>query len=162
MGEIVLNSMSNIRRLIGNIPMFMPAAGIILYKDGKMLLQKRGDNGKWALHGGAMELGETTEETAIREAKEEIGIIPETLDFYGVFSGKQMHHVYPDGNEVYIISTVYFCDRYTGNFKIDNNEVLQIEWFDIDRLPDNIAPIDSFILQNLNTFVEKKYSNGTK
>ena len=157
MGEILLSSMSDIRKLIGTIPMFAPAAGIILYKDGKILLQKRSDNGKWAIHGGAMELGETTEETAIREAKEEIGIIPENLDFYGIFSGKPMYHVYPDGNEVYIISTVYFCDKYAGDLTIDNNEVLQIEWFDIDRLPDNIAPIDSFILQNLNAFVEKKY-----
>ena len=154
-----MNSMSNVRKLIGTVPMFMPAAGIILYKDGKILLQKRGDNGKWALHGGAMELGETTEETAIREASEEIGIIPESLDFYGVFSGKPMHHVYPDGNEVYIISTVYFCDRYTGNFKIDNNEVIQIKWFDIDKLPDNLTPIDKFILQNIDTFVGKKYEH---
>lgn len=151
-----MSSISEIRKYIGTAPLFMPAAGIILYENGKLLLQKRGDNGKWALHGGAMELGETTEETAIREAKEEIGIIPVSLDFYGVFSGKPMYHVYPDGNEVYIISTVYFCDKYTGNLEIDNNEVLQIEWFDVDGLPDNIAPIDSYILQNLHLFLEKK------
>ncbi len=147
----------NIRKLIGTIPIFMPAAGIILYENGKILLQKRSDNQKWALHGGAMELGETTEEAAIREAKEEIGIVPEKLDFYGVFSGKEMYHVYPDGNEVHIISTVYFCDKYSGNIKIDDNEVLQVEWFDIDNLPDNMGRIDGFILKNLNTYIELKY-----
>lgn len=152
-----MGSTGNIRKLIGTIPIFMPAAGIILYENGKILLQKRGDNGKWALHGGAMELGETTEETAIREAKEEIGITPESLDFYGVFSGKQMYHVYPDGNEVYIISTVYFCDKYNGKLEIDNKEVLEVEWFDVNDLPGNIAPIDSFILENLQKYVEGKY-----
>ena len=155
-----MNTISNIRRLIGTIPMFMPAAGIILFNNGKILLQKRGDNGKWALHGGAMELGETTEETAVREVREEIGISPENLEFYGVFSGKAMYHVYPDGNEVYIISTVYFCDKYSGEFQIDTDEVLAIEWFAIDMLPDNIAPIDSYILENLHEFIDKKYTNG--
>ena len=86
---------------------------------------------------------------------------PVAFDFYGVFSGKPMYHAYPDGNEVYIISTVYFCDKYTGNLEIDNNEVLQIEWFNIDRLPNNIAPIDSYILQNLHLFLEKKFGKQT-
>ena len=153
-----MNSIKNIRKFIGTAPMFMPAAGIILYENGKILLQKRSDDGKWALHGGAMEMGETTEETAIREAKEELGIVPESLDLYGVFSGKPMYHVYPDGNEVYIITTVYFCDKYTGDFKIDNKEVEQIEWFDIDKLPENMGVIDSYILENSHTFIKKKYT----
>ncbi|MBC8581433.1 NUDIX hydrolase [Zhenhengia yiwuensis] len=152
-----MNSMKDIRKIIGTAPMFMPAAGIILYQNGKILLQKRGDNGKWALHGGAMEMGETTEETAVREAREEIGITPVELDFYGVFSGKQMYHIYPDGNEVYIISTVYFCDEYSGELKVDENEVLEVKWFDIDKLPENIAPIDSFILENIHEYIEAKY-----
>ena len=152
-----MNSMKDIRKIIGTAPMFMPAAGIILYQNGKILLQKRGDNGKWALHGGAMEMGETTEETAVREAREEIGITPVELDFYGVFSGKQMYHIYPDGNEVYIISTVYFCDEYSGELKVDENEVLEVKWFDIDKLPENIAPIDSFILGNIHEYIEAKY-----
>lgn len=153
-----MGTVMNIRSFIGTAPMFMPAAGIILYNDGKILLQKRRDNGKWALHGGAMELGETTEETAIREVKEEIGITPETLEFYGVFSGMPMHHVYPDGNEVYIVSTVYFCDKYSGNLDIDLDEVLDTEWFDVDGLPANIAPIDSYILKDLQAFLESRFS----
>jgi len=153
-----MNSIKNIRKFIGTSPMFMPSAGIILYKKGKILLQKRSDSGEWALHGGAMEMGETTEETAIRETKEELGIIPQSLDLYGVFSGKPMYHVYPDGNEVYIVCTVYFCDNYAGDFKIDNKEVQQIEWFNLNELPTNMGFIDSHILESLNIFVKKKYT----
>lgn len=149
-----MSSNKYIRQFIGTAPLFMSAAGIILYENGKILLQKRSDNKKWALHGGAMEMGETTEETAIRETREEIGIIPKSLILYGVFSGKPMYHIYPDGNQVYIISTVYFCDDYTGNFKIDSSEVLELKWFDVDKLPENIAPIDSYILQNIQTFIK--------
>ena len=67
-----------------------------------------------------------------------------------------MFHVYPDGNKVYIISAVYFCEEYSGKLKIDNKEVLGIQWFDVDKLPDNIAPIDSYILQNLHYYLENR------
>lgn len=153
-----MNSIKNIREIIGTAPIFMPAAGIILYQDGKILLQKRGDDGKWALHGGAMEMGETTQETAMREAIEEIGITPIALDFYGVFSGPRMYHIYPDGNEVYFITTVYFCDKYTGQIKIDENEVIAVEWFEINKLPNNIGSIDAYILEQLRQYVDIKYS----
>lgn len=153
-----MDSIKAIREIIGTAPMFMPAAGIILYQNGKILLQKRGDNGKWALHGGAMEMGETTQETAVREAIEEIGITPIDLDFYGVFSGPRMYHIYPDGNEVHIISTVYFCDEYIGEIKIDENEVVAVEWFDVNNLPNNIAPIDAYILEQLHQYIEMKYN----
>lgn len=148
--------MSDIRKLIGTRPMFMPAAGIILYHEGQILLQKRADNGLWALHGGAMEMGETTEETAIREAREEIGIVPESLTFYGVFSGPEMYHVYPDGNEVHIVSTVYFCDAYKATLQIDAEEVSAIQWFDVHHLPETLAPIDRFILRGLHPFLKNR------
>lgn len=48
--------------------------GIIILKGGKILLGKRGKEpakDKWSIPGGAMELGETIEQAAIREAKEE-------------------------------------------------------------------------------------------
>ena len=153
-----MNYISKIREFIGTAPIFLPAAGIIVYQNGKILLQKRRDTEQWALHGGAMELGETTEETAVREANEEIRITPESLELYGVFSGKPMYHVYPDGNEYYIVSTVYFCDKYTGELKHDNNEVMEIKWFDINNLPENIAPIDCHILENLHSFLRRKYA----
>lgn len=148
-----MDNTRKIRELIGTAPMFMPSAGIILYKDRKILMQKRADNCKWGLHGGAIEMGETTEETAIREVSEEIGITPESLVLYGVFSSEPMHHIYPDGNEVYIVSTVYFCDKYSGDFELDKNEVSEIRWFDADKLPEDINPTDGYILCNLQQFI---------
>jgi 8-oxo-dGTP pyrophosphatase MutT (NUDIX family) len=53
------------------------AAGIILYKDGKMLLQHRSDDaprnpGLWGLFGGGIEEGETPIEAVRRETMEEL------------------------------------------------------------------------------------------
>lgn len=50
------------------------AGGILANQDGKVLLQLRGDKKTWAIPGGAMELGESSLEAAVREFYEETGI----------------------------------------------------------------------------------------
>lgn len=50
------------------------AGGILANQDGKVLLQLRGDKKTWAIPGGAMELGESSLDTAVREFYEETGI----------------------------------------------------------------------------------------
>ena len=55
-----------IRSLVGHIPMHRPVVVLVIYKDNKVLLQKREDNGMWALHGGGMELRETYLDTLKR------------------------------------------------------------------------------------------------
>ena len=47
------------------------AGGYIFNEKGEVLLQRRGDTNKWGFPGGAIELGETPEMAAIREAKED-------------------------------------------------------------------------------------------
>jgi len=51
--------------------------GAIIIHDGKILLEKRGNDpgrGKWSIPGGKVELGESVEQTVIREVKEETGL----------------------------------------------------------------------------------------
>ena len=48
------------------------ASAIIINKKGQILLQHRSDNDNWGLPGGCQELGESFEDTIIREVKEEI------------------------------------------------------------------------------------------
>ena len=50
-------------------------AGCLVIDDqGRMLLGRRTDNGLWSTPGGTVEPGETFQETALRELKEESGI----------------------------------------------------------------------------------------
>jgi 8-oxo-dGTP diphosphatase len=66
-----------------------PIAGIgaVIIHDGKILLVKRGSEpgkGKWSIPGGIVELGETVEETTVREVKEETGLDVEVEDLIDV------------------------------------------------------------------------------
>ena len=70
-----MSYISDIRKKVGNDPVFMPLASGIIMENNKILLQKRTDDGTWAFHGGCLELGETFEEALKREIKEELNVL---------------------------------------------------------------------------------------
>jgi 8-oxo-dGTP pyrophosphatase MutT (NUDIX family) len=64
-----------IRSKVGHEKIILVFAGGCIFNDkGEVLLQRRGDSNKWGFPGGAIEIGETPHEAAIREAKEETGL----------------------------------------------------------------------------------------
>jgi mutator protein MutT len=73
-----------VKRLYPDHPLV--GVGAIIICNGKILLEKRGNEpgkGKWSIPGGLVELGETVEQTVIREVKEETGLEvekPEHID----------------------------------------------------------------------------------
>ena len=133
---------SNIRKKVGNEAIFMPASGCVILKDNKILLQKRTDNGMWAIHGGSLELGESFEEALERELKEELNIKPINPEKVTVYSGRDFHFIYPNNDEVFLLLALYIVREYEGDLKPDLKEVSEIQWFDIDKLPDNIHEPD--------------------
>lgn len=117
------------------------AAGIMLFdKEGRMLLQCRGDDGNWCIPGGAVEPGETVEEAATREVYEETGLTVDRMEFFHIYSGQEQHHIYPDGNEVYFVSTVFKSTDFHGDIRIDGLESKELRFFDLNELPSNISP----------------------
>lgn len=124
-----------IRQKVGSDAIFMPAVGCFIYKRGKILLQRRRDNNKWAASGGAMELGEDFLETLEREVSEELGVIPLRVELVNFYAGKDRHFIYPNGDEVYGVMGIYLVREYEGEVKIDPGEVAEARWFSVDNLP---------------------------
>src|SRR5574344_2462910 len=112
---------------------------LILNEKNQILLQKRRDNGYWGYPGGSMELGESFEECAKREVFEETGLECLKLNYFTHMSGEQMHYIYPNKDEVYISELVFICTEYSGNLKIQESEVTEQQFFDLDHLPDPIS-----------------------
>ena len=71
-----MNYIKYIREKVGRSPINLTGAVTIIHKKNQVLLQHRksGNCGKWGLIGGITELGESLEDTAIREAYEETGL----------------------------------------------------------------------------------------
>ena len=68
------------------------AVDAVVVQKNKILLIKRAQDpfrGFWALVGGFVECGETTEEAIVREVKEEVGLDIEILELLGVYSSPE-------------------------------------------------------------------------
>ena len=122
-----------IRSLVGHNKIILNAAGGVILDNGKILLQKRSDNNRWGLFGGIMELGETYNECAKREIKEETGL-EVSLDYLiGIYHNKDCK--WPSGDMAHVIVAVYKATIISGELKIDN-ESLEAKWFSLDDLPE--------------------------
>ena len=112
------------------------AVGIIPNEKGEILLQRRSDNDLWGLPGGCQELGESFEETIIREIKEETNLDVEEKDLklIGVVSGKSRMRKYPNGDVVINNTPLYYIEKYSGELKCDE-ESKELKFFDLNNLP---------------------------
>ena len=59
---------------------------------------------------------------------------------FGVFSGEEMHYVYPNGDEVSNVDIVFLCRSFSGELKPQTSEVDQLCFFPADALPENLSP----------------------
>lgn len=100
------NYISYIRSKVGHDKVILTfAGGILADENGRVLLQLRGDKKTWAIPGGAMEVGESTLDTAKREFFEETGIKIEATRFLNVYSN--FEESYPNGDKVQTIVMMY-------------------------------------------------------
>ena len=147
-----------LRKLIGTRPIIMCGANVILLdKFNRILLHHRIDKDCWGLPGGAMELGESLEETAKRETLEEIGLTCKDLKLFNIYSGPDLYYRYPDGNEVYNVTASFLCKNYYGEIAVDLHEGRDAGFFALDNIPENLSsPIRVIIKEFLSRFDELK------
>ena len=114
------------------------AAAIIINEKNQILLQRRVDNDRWGLPGGCQEIGETFEETVLREVKEETNLYvkQEDLVLLTVISGNSRRRQYPNGDIVYNNTVLYVIKKYSGELKCDEESTV-LKFFDIDKLPES-------------------------
>lgn len=130
-----------LRQLVGHRPLLQVGASVIVENEkGEVLLQKRADNHCWGYAGGSVELDEVVEDAARRELLEETGLVAVELELFGVFSGKDTHYIYPNGDEVSNVDIVYLCKKYDGVLKCQEDEVEELRFFPADALPEQLSP----------------------
>ena len=99
----------------------------------KILLTRRGDNGRWCLPGGQLDSGETVEETCIREVLEETGleVLPERL--IAVYSNPDMLLYYDEDHQYQVIS-FHFEARVVGGKLCLSDETTDVGFFALDEI----------------------------
>jgi len=133
--ENKMNYIKNIRSFVGTAPIIAPGSALIIFNSkGELLLQLRSDTNDWGVPGGGMELGDSFEETAARELKEETGLVADSLELIGLVSGKEMYFRYPHGDEVFNATAIYKAEKVSGELAMDE-ESLSLAYFPLTALP---------------------------
>jgi ADP-ribose pyrophosphatase YjhB (NUDIX family) len=91
--------------------------------------------GLWSCPGGGIELGESADEAARREAREETGLEVAIVRLLGVYTGPRYAVRYPNGDETQPIALCYLCRPTGGQLRADGAESLACDWFSPDALP---------------------------
>jgi ADP-ribose pyrophosphatase YjhB (NUDIX family) len=123
-------------------------AAIIRDADGRLLLQRRSDNGLWGLPGGSVEIGESVRDAILREVREETGLAVEVVRLVGVYSDPKIQIVrYPDGNVVHYVSLLFACRILAGTLQTCD-ETLDLRFYDPASLPEDLLPMHRIRIQD--------------
>jgi ADP-ribose pyrophosphatase YjhB (NUDIX family) len=107
----------------------VPSANVIVTNErGQILMIRRTDNSNWAVPGGAMDLGESISDAAIRETREETGIDCEITGLVGIYTSPRHVILYTSNNEVRQEFSIVFSARPVGGTRRSSSESSAVEW----------------------------------
>ena len=133
------NYVETIRRKIGHDLLVLVGANVIIYNTHHEYLLQQRANGNWGLMGGLMEVGESLEETAIREVYEESGLTIESLMQLQTFSGTAFRFKLKNEDEIYVVTTLFLAHQVSGEMAYDgNDETLNLKYFSYQDLPETL------------------------
>ena len=125
-----------LREVTGSRLLLLPGVAAVIHNDqGKILLQLPTGSDTWSLPAGALEPGETPSEGIVREVYEETGLLVHPSKVLAVLGGEEYRTVYPNGDQVEYMVTVFACVRTGGIFGRTDDETADLAWFHPNEMP---------------------------
>jgi NAD+ diphosphatase len=129
-------------------PRIAPAVIVLVHDTSRLLLTHVGNRPFWALVAGFLEAGETLEECAAREVREETRVAIDDIRYFG-------SQPWPFPSQV----MVAFIARYAGGeVAVDRKELDEARWFPVGELPP-IPPPLSIARRMIDAYVGGSASN---
>jgi ADP-ribose pyrophosphatase YjhB (NUDIX family) len=115
----------------------VPSTNVIIENDDdEILMIRRSDNGNWALPGGAIDLGESLAQAAVRETKEESGIDCKVIDVVGIYTDPKHIILYTSNGEARQEFSIVVRARATGGELTPSSESTEVRWIPRSELAD--------------------------
>lgn len=133
-----------LRGSIGHQLLFLPGVSAVVLDDqGRVLLNRRTDDGRWALISGITEPGEQPAGTAVREVFEETAVVcvPERVLLVQTLEPVR----YANGDACQYMDVSLRCRATGGTARVNDDESLAVDWFALDALP----PLREFALHRI-------------
>jgi 8-oxo-dGTP diphosphatase len=121
-----------LRRLYPDRPIV--SVGAVIVQNGRILLEKRRNDpgkGKWSIPGGIMELGESPEQTVIREVREETGLVVDTPELVDVVSPVSLDE---SGRVKYHFVIVDYLVKVKGGIARAASDAAKLEWVRVEEV----------------------------
>jgi 8-oxo-dGTP pyrophosphatase MutT (NUDIX family) len=135
---------ARLRRRIGTDLLLVPTVAVLPRDaNGRILLVRQSDSGRWATIGGTIEPDESPEDAARREAEEEAGVAVRLGRLVAALGGSEYRITYPNGDQAACVPIVYEATVESGQPTPDNDETSEVGWFH----PDDLDTLD---LNDLN------------
>jgi ADP-ribose pyrophosphatase YjhB (NUDIX family) len=109
--------------------------GAVIIEDSRVLLVMRAHpplQAQWSIPGGVLEVGELVREAAIREAREETGLIVEPGELLGVYD-RVLRHADQRVQYHYVLID-FLCCRVGGELQAAD-DATEVRWFGREELP---------------------------
>jgi ADP-ribose pyrophosphatase YjhB (NUDIX family) len=107
----------------------VPSVNVVVVNDrAEILLIRRSDNDNWAVPGGAVDLGESLTQAAIRETKEESGVDCSVTGLVGIYTDPRHVILYTSNGEVRQEFSIVLTGRATGGEPTPSDESTEVRW----------------------------------
>ena len=121
-----------LRRHIGHAPLALVGVTAIVFRDEKVLLGKRSDNGAWQAVSGIVDPGEEPADAAVRECLEEAGVVVRAERLAVV---QQIPRItYANGDQADYLDLVFRCSWVSGDPHPADGELSEVGWFGLGEL----------------------------
>ena len=125
----------SLRAKIGTELLQVPTAMVMAYDDQeRLLLVKDLASGLWGMPSGIIDPHELPADAAVREVWEETGVSVELTQLLGVFAGEHFSGVYPNGDQLSVVATVFGARVISGTPRADQEETSDACFFHANEL----------------------------
>lgn len=142
-----------LRALAGDRTLLLTASRVILRDDaGRLLVIRRRDNGHWSVPAGAMELGESVTDCAVRELWEETGLWATAIAPFALHTGPDyiQRNMFGDTYQHFVV--LFRVDAWHGELVRETDETIDAGFFAESALPEPLSRSVTETLDDLATF----------
>ena len=130
----------------------VPSVNVVVENNRReVLLIRRTDNGNYALPGGAIDLGESMAQAAVREVKEETGIECEITGLVGIYTDPRHIILYTSNNEARQEFSIVLTARMTGGAPTTSSESDEVVW--MSAAAASQVPMDASMRQRIEHYL---------
>jgi ADP-ribose pyrophosphatase YjhB (NUDIX family) len=113
----------------------VPSVNVVVVNDvGEILMIRRTDNDNWAVPGGAIDLGESVGQAAVRETREESGIECEITGLVGIYSDPKHVLLYTSNGEVRQEFSIVLTARPLSGQPTPSSESSEVRWVPVSEV----------------------------